>query len=186
MLKKFADFVLKLSGWTVDVTLPAEKKFVIIGAPHTSNWDLIITLLCIWSVQKKIHWVAKDQIFIGPFNYIFRRLGGIPVDRASANGFIRQIADRYKQQDELIIALTPEGTRAKTDHWKTGFYYIAKAANVPICLGFADYSSRTFGFGKMLYPGEDIEKDFEIIAAFYQDKKGLYPENQGPVRIRQK
>ncbi|MBE9568957.1 MAG: glycerol acyltransferase, partial [Proteobacteria bacterium] len=94
MLKFFADLILKLSGWSIDVDLPAEKKFVIIGAPHTTNWDLPIVLLCIWSVQKKIRWVAKTQIFIGPFNYLFRALGGMPVDRSSAHGFIQQIADR--------------------------------------------------------------------------------------------
>lgn len=184
MLKFFADLILKLVGWRVDVILPEEKKFVLIGAPHTTNWDLPLSLLCFWSIQKKINWIAKKQIFIGPFNTLFRALGGIPIDRSVSNGFTNQIVNQFNSQEEMILSVTPEGTRSKTDYWKTGFYYIALAANIPICLGYVDYPNRTIGFGKMLYPSGDIKKDFEKIYLFYKDKKGKYPEKQGAVRIK--
>ena len=184
MLKIFSKIILKLIGWHVEVTLPDEKKFVLIGAPHTSNWDLPIGLLGFWSVPIRLTWVAKKQLFIGPFDYMFRALGGIPVDRSFHTGFIQQIAHQFDNNEEMIFGITPEGTRSKTRYWKTGFYYIALQAKVPICLAYVDYPKRTIGFGKMLYPDGDIEKDFELIKTFYQDKKGKRPENQGPVEIK--
>lgn len=186
MLKLFADAILKLVGWQIDVQLPEEKKFVLIGAPHTTNWDLPLALLCFWSIQKKIYWVAKKQLFVGPLNYFFRALGGIPVDRSAHTGFIEQIANQIKEKDEMILSLAPEGTRSKTDYWKTGFYYIALSTNVPICLGYINYPKRTLGFGKLLIPTGDIEKDFEQIKNFYLDKIGKYPEKQGLIRIKKK
>ncbi len=186
MLKLFSKIILKLIGWHVEATLPEEKKFVLIGAPHTTNWDLVIGLLCFWSVSVHPTWVAKKQIFIGPLNYFFRALGGIPVDRSIHSGFIEQIAHQFDSREEMIFGLTPEGTRSKTEYWKTGFYYIALKANVPVCLAYVDYPSRTFGLGEILYPSGDIDKDFELIRTFYQGKKGKHPEKQGPVQIKKR
>ena len=171
-------------GWRVDVTLPKEKKFVLIGAPHTSNWDLPLTLLCFWFLQKKITWVAKKQLFVGPLNTIFRALGGIPVDRSASTGFIEQIAQQFSEHQEMILALAPEGTRSKARYWKSGFYYIALAADVPICLGYLDYPNRVMGFGTMIIPSGNIDEDFEKIKLFYKTKMGKIPDNQGPIEIR--
>jgi 1-acyl-sn-glycerol-3-phosphate acyltransferase len=113
-----------------------------------------------------------------------RALGGIPVDRSVHTGFIEQVAHQFDQREEMIFGLTPEGTRSKTEYWKTGFYYIALQAKVPICLAYVDYPSRTFGLGKMITPSGDIDKDFEIIKTFYQDKRGKFPEKQGTLRIK--
>ena len=184
MLKFLAKTILKLSGWRIDASLPKEKKFVLIGAPHTSNWDLPIGLLCFWSVPIHLTWVGKKQLFVGPLNYFFRMLGGIPVDRSVHTGFIEQISHQFDTREEMIFGLTPEGTRSRTAYWKTGFYYIALQAKVPVCFAYIDYPSRTIGFGEMLYPSGDIEKDFEKIKLFYADKKGKYPEKQGPVKIK--
>jgi 1-acyl-sn-glycerol-3-phosphate acyltransferase len=184
MLKIFSKTILKLVGWRVDVKLPEEKKFVLIGAPHTSNWDLPLALLCFGSVKTGMNWVGKKQLFIGPMGYILRRMGGIPVDRAVRSGFIEQIAQQFACREEMILSLAPEGTRSKTEYWKTGFYYIALAAKVPICLAYADYENRTIGFGKMIQPTGDINKDFALIKDFYQPIKGKYPKNQGPIRIK--
>lgn len=184
MLQRFSKIVLKLIGWQAVVNLPKEKKFIMIGAPHTSNWDLPIALLCFWSVKSRLTWVAKKQLFIGPLNYFFRALGGIPVDRSKRTGFIEQLASQFEQHDEMIFGLTPEGTRSKSQYWKTGFYYIAMKANVPICMAHIDYPKRIIGFGEIFMPTGDIEKDFEIIKTFYQDKQGKYPENQGPIIIK--
>lgn len=184
MLRIFSIIILKLIGWHVDIVLPKEKKFVLIGAPHTTNWDLPIGLLCFWSVSIRLTWVAKKQLFNGPFDYFFRAMGGIPVDRSVHTDFIEQIAHQFDNAEEMIFGITPEGTRSKTAYWKTGFYYIALQAKVPICLAYVDYPSRTFGLGEMLYPSGDIQKDFEVIKKFYQHKKGKYPKNQGPVEIK--
>jgi 1-acyl-sn-glycerol-3-phosphate acyltransferase len=184
LLKILSKLILILVGWRTDVSMPEEKKFVMIGAPHTSNWDLPIGLLCFWSASLRLTWVAKKQLFVGPFNYFFRALGGIPVDRSVHTGFIEQIARQFDKHDKMVFGLTPEGTRSKTEYWKTGFYYIAMEAKVPICLAYIDYPSRTFGFGKMIKPSGDIDKDFELIKAFYQDKKGKRPNCQGPVQIK--
>ncbi len=164
--------------------MPAEKKFVLIGAPHTSNWDFPLAILCFWYVQKKITWVAKKQLFSGPLHYVFSALGGIPVDRSASTGFIHQIAEQIKNSEEMILCLAPEGTRSKTPYWKTGFYYIAQEAKVPVCLGYIDFPSKTLGFETLLYPGGDIHKDFEIIKKFYADIKGKYPEKQGMIKIK--
>lgn len=185
-LKLISKTIFKLIGWRVDVTLPSVKKFVLIGAHHTSNWDFPLTILVFWTLKLKIHWVGKVQLFRGPLRYLFTALGGIPVDRSAANGFIEQIAERFNHSEEMILAIAPEGTRKKTDYWKTGFYYIALKANVPICLGYIDYANRTIGFAQMLVPSGDIEKDFEQIKLFYQDKTGKYPEKQSTIQIKNK
>jgi len=184
MLKKFAHFILKLFGWTLDVKLPEEKKFILIGAPHTSNWDFPLALLTFWTVGPKIYWLAKIQIFRGPLYYLFTALGGIPVDRSTSHGFINQIADKFNHAEEMVLAIAPEGTRSKTDYWKSGFYYIALTAKVPICLAYIDYKTRTLGFKQLMYPSGDIEADMKIISGFYRNIKGKCPQNQGPVRIR--
>lgn len=184
MLKTLSKIILKIIGWHVDITLPEEKKFVLIGAPHTTNWDLPIGLLCFWSAQVHLTWVGKKQLFVGPIGYILRALGGIPVDRSIHTGFIEQIAQQFNNRKEMVFGLTPEGTRSKTEYWKTGFYYIALQAKVPICLAYVDYPSRTFGMGEIIMPTGDIDKDFKLIKSFYQYKKGKYSQNQGPIRIK--
>lgn len=186
MLKTIAHLILKLSGWTIDVQLPEEKKFILIGAPHTSNWDFPLSLLTFWSLKLKVYWVAKIQLFRGPLYYLFSALGGIPVDRSTSHGFIKQIADRFNHSKELIIGIAPEGTRKKTEYWKSGFYHIALTAKVPICLGYMDYSTRTVGFKQLLYPSGNIADDMKLIADFYQNIKGKKPEKQGPVRFKKK
>ncbi len=184
MLKTFSIIILKMIGWRVDVNLPKEEKFVLIGVPHTSNWDLPLALLCFWFIQKKITWVAKKQLFVGPMSMIFRALGGIPVDRSASTGFIEQIAQQFSKKQEMILCLAPEGTRSKTQYWKSGFYYIALTAKVPICLGYVDYPNRVIGFKTIVFPTGDIHRDFEKIRLFYQSKTGKHPENQGPIEIK--
>jgi 1-acyl-sn-glycerol-3-phosphate acyltransferase len=183
VLKFLAGLIFKLIGWQLKVTMPDTKKFVLIGAPHTTNWDLGIALLTFWSLPQRITWLAKKQIFIGPVSWLFKSLGGIPIDRSAAHGFIQQISERFDNSEQMILCLAPEGTRSKTVFWKTGFYYIALSARVPICLGYVDYPTRTVGFEEVLTPSGDIEKDFEKIKDFYKDKKGKHPEKQGPVAI---
>ncbi|HHJ36541.1 MAG TPA: glycerol acyltransferase [Gammaproteobacteria bacterium] len=184
MLKYFSKTILKLAGWQLKINTPEENKFILIGAPHTSNWDFPLALLTFWTLDLRIHWVAKKQMFRGPLHYLFTALGGIPVDRSASNGFISQIADRFDRAERMVLTIAPEGTRSKTEYWKSGFYHIALAAEVPICLGYIDYRTRTLGFHQLMHPSGDIEADMKIIADFYQDIEGKYPGEQGPVRIR--
>jgi len=184
MLKLFARTILKLTGWNVDITIPNEKKFILIGAPHTSNWDFPLALLVFWTLDLKIHWVAKTQIFRGPLYYLFTALGGIPIDRSASHGFINQIAEQINQCDKMVLTIAPEGTRSRTDYWRSGFYYIALTAKVPICFGYIDYNTRTLGFKQLMYPSGNIEADMNIISGFYQKIKGKHPQKQGPIRIK--
>jgi 1-acyl-sn-glycerol-3-phosphate acyltransferase len=170
-------------GWQLDSRLPPEKKFVIIGAFHTSNWDFPIGILGMWALGLKASWVGKHTLFRGPLGPVFRFMGGIPVDRTVHTGFIQRIAGLYKTRDEMALTIAAEGTRSRTEHWKTGFYFIAVEAGVPIALGYIDYGSKRLGVGATLYPSGDIKHDFATIKAFYQDKTGLRPENQGPVKL---
>ncbi len=185
MIKFFSKAILKLFGWKLEVTLPEEKKFILIGAPHTSNWDFPLAMLVFGTIKFKINWVAKIQIFRGPLHYLFTAMGGIPIDRKKTTGFIPQIAEIFNQREQMVLTIAPEGTRSKTNVWKSGFYHIALAAKVPICLGYIDYGRRTLGFNQILYPSGDIKADMKIIAQFYENIKGKHPQNQGPVRLRE-
>lgn len=184
MLKVFAKLILKLIGWQVKSIKPEAKKFVLIGAPHTSNWDFPLVLLAFWTLDLNIKWVGKIQMFRGPLHYLFTAIGGIPVDRSASHGFIKQITDEFDRHEEMVLTIAPEGTRSNTPYWKSGFYYIARNANVPVCLGYINYQSRNLGFEKLIYPTGDIESDMKIIADYYQNMKGKHISNQGPVRVK--
>lgn len=179
-----AERILGFFGWKVDHRLPPVDKLVVIGAPHTSNWDLPLGLLAMWALHHNFYWVAKHTIFIGPAGWLFRKLGGIPVDRRVHTGFINRAAESIKEKDRIAMVIAPEGTRAKTEYWKAGFYHIAMEAGVPIGLGYIDCNTKTIGVGATLWPTGDMEKDFEAIKKFYADKKGIRPHLQGEIRIR--
>lgn len=176
--------ILSALGWHVDVSLPNEKKFIIVGAPHTSNWDFIYFLLLMSSIRIKLHWIGKDTLFRWPVGGIMKRMGGIPVNRRSRNNFVTQIVESFQKYDELMIVITPEGTRSKTPYWKTGFYYIAVGAQVPIAMGFIDYPHKRIGIDRSFLPSGDIQADFETIREFYADKTGKYPDEQGEIKIK--
>ncbi len=184
MRKYLSKKILQLAGWKLNIVLPEERKFVLIGAPHTSNWDFPLALLAFWTIDLKFYWVGKKQIFWGPLHYLFTYLGGIPVDRSSSKGLIQQIANKIEQTHEIAVAIAPEGTRSKTDNWKSGFYHLAVSAKVPICLAYIDFSNHTLGFEQVLYPTGNIDEDMKIIADFYKNIKGKRPHLQGPVCLR--
>ena len=186
MLESFSKWLLTLLGWRLDKQLPDTHKYLVIGAFHTSNWDLPLGLLGLWAMGVKSRWIAKHTLFRWPLGPLLRAIGGIPVDRRVHTGFINRIAAAYSANDELVITIAPEGTRSKTGYWKSGFYYIAMAAKVPIALGYIDYPNKRLGIGGSLNPSGDIENDMAIIRDFYSDKTGLKPENQGEIRLQQR
>ena len=177
--------LLSIFGWKTSCTIPVLDKCVLIGAPHTSNWDFPLTLLGLSCMGIKFNWVGKHSLFFRPLGIVLKAIGGIPVDRSQGTSFLKRIIELYEAKEKLILAIAPEGTRARTRHWKTGFYTIACRAGVPICLGYIDYSRKIIGLEKVIIPSGDIEKDFEVIKDYYQDKAGKYPEKQGEIRIRE-
>jgi 1-acyl-sn-glycerol-3-phosphate acyltransferase len=173
-------------GWTVRNDVPADvDKFVIIAAPHTSNWDFPITMSIAATIDMKFYWVGKHTLFRWPFGGLMRKLGGIPIDRRKSQNFVEQIAEAFDDADALALGLAPEGTRSKVDHWKSGFYYIAHEAGVPIVCGFLDYGRKRGGLGPMVDSAEAVEAVMETLRAFYADKSGKRHENYTPPKLRQ-
>lgn len=163
---------LKSMGWRVEGEIPDIKKFVIIAAPHTSNWDFPITLAVAFAMRMKIYWMGKAAIFRWPFAATFRWLGGIPIDRSKTNNVVEQSIRSFRELERLIMLVPPEGTRKKVSYWKTGFYHIAQGANVPIVLGFLDYRRKIGGIGPTFHPTGQIERDMQAIKAFYDSITG--------------
>src|SRR3989304_3143146 len=150
--KTFAHAILRALGWRVQVTLPGTNKYVLIGAPHTSNWDFVYMLLFKVATGLSPHWVGKDSMFRWPWGELWKKIGGIPVNRRSRNNFVDQMVEAFRQRDEMILVISPEGTRSKGGYWKSGFYYIALGAGVPIVLGFLDFGRKVGGIGPAIMP----------------------------------
>jgi len=170
-----AVFYLRVFHWKKEGRVPDCPKFVMIAAPHTSNWDLPLTLILSLAFRMKVFWLGKHTIFRPPFGGLFKWLGGIPVDRRQANDLVTQCIQTFRQSDRLIMIIPPEGTRAQVHYWKTGFYYIAHGAGVPICLGYIDYRLKAGGLGPTITTTGDIEADMVQIRAFYAGVTGKNP-----------
>ena len=184
MLSHISMWILTKLGWTIPARLPNAKKYVIIAAPHTSNWDFPLGILAAKAMRLEVQWMGKHTLFRWPFGWFFRAIGGTAVKREAGRNYIAQMADLFERSDRLVLALAPEGTRKKTDHWKTGFYYIARAANVPIVFAYLDFGNKQVGVGDLFYPTGDIHADFEVIRSFYASRRGKNPEQESPARLR--
>ena len=182
-MKLLSRLILKLIGWKLDERVPETQRYVLIAYPHTSNWDFILGMLAKWGMGLPINWVAKHSMFWGPFKPMFIAMGGVPLNREKTTGFIQKNIELFAQREQFILGLMPEGTRSKTDHWKTGFYHIAHGANVPIALAYLDYKNKVIGIGEIIQSSGDIHADFANIKAFYQDKIGYRPEYQSDMNI---
>ena len=176
--------VLRIAGWRVEGSAPREPKYVLIAAPHTSNWDLLYLLALSFRLGVKVSWLGKDSLFKGPMGFVLRRFGGVPVPRGQKSGMVESLAEEFDRAESLVIVVPPEATRSQTDHWKSGFYRIAVAAQVPIVCGYLDYENRVGGFGKVVWPTEDLEADMAAFREFYADKQGKFPDQVGEVRLR--
>ena len=169
VLRGFSIGFLKLTGWKVQGQLPPDgHKSVLIAAPHTSNWDLPYTLMVAFALRLHIYWMGKEQLFKPPFRGFMMWLGGIPVRREKSNNLVAASVDAIKAADgPLQLIVPPEGTRSNTRYWKTGFYYIALGAQVPIVMAYMDYKQKISGLGPVFLPSGDIEADMAAIKAFY-------------------
>jgi len=169
---------LKMIGWRKEGSLPDIPQYVIIVAPHTSNWDFPIGLAMAFSLRIRGYWLGKDGLFRWPFHGFFRWLGGIPIDRSRSSDVVAQMVQVFKERARLTMVVAPEGTRKKVTYWKSGFYHIARGADVPIVLAFLDYLRKAGGIGPVFSPTGDIEADMEYIRAFYATMTGKHPEKQ--------
>jgi len=182
-LRRWAYRLLALFGWTVDVVWPPGPRAVIIVYPHTSNWDFIVGIVARYAVGLPVNWLAKDTLFRGPLGNLFRRWGGIPVNRRQSTGFIGHLADEFGCRSWMWLAITPEGTRSRRQYWKSGFYHLALAARVPVGLAFIDYRLKQVGLSRYVTLTGDMERDMAEIRAAYAATVGLRPQNAGPVRL---
>ena len=178
LLRLLSVSFLKMAGWKVQGSLPPEcQKSVFIAAPYTSNWDLPYTLMVAFSLRLNIYWMGKESIFKPPFRAIMMWLGGIPVDRKKSNNVVAASVEAIRAADgPLQLVVPPEGTRSKARYWKSGFYYIAVGAQVPIVMAYMDYEKKISGLGPVFQPTGNIEADMQTIKAFYAPFKGRNPD----------
>lgn len=183
MWKILSQLVLWLARFKiVDNTGGTIKKCVVIGAPHTSNWDFVLALPALQIMGiRHLKYLIKKEFFYFPFKYLFYATGGIPVDRSKKNDLTAYLKQLLLTHDTLYLLFPPEGTRKRVARWKTGFYYTALDAGLPIVLGFIDYKKRELGFGPIVYPSGNLAADMEKIEQFYQDITPCHPKLYNPV-----
>lgn len=156
--------------------MPADKKFIIIVAPHTSNWDFMLGVAVRSILRFKAKYLAKMELFRFPFGGLFRALGGVPVDRSTHTNLVDAVADMFNRREEFIVAIAPEGTRKYVPKWKSGFYYIALKAKIPIVMCSFNYEKKVVYIAEPFFPSGDKKNDMEFIFNYFRDKKGKYPK----------
>lgn len=176
LTRAFGRLALRLSGWTFDGDLPDEHKLVIVVAPHTSNWDFPVGVMARASLGIGISYLGKHTLFRPPLGWVMRWLGGIPVHRTSSQDIVRQVAERFRAAERMFLALSPEGTRRKVEHWRTGFWHIAREAGVKILPVGLDFPSRSIRIGTPVTAGDDLDASLAALREWFTDVRGLYPE----------
>lgn len=176
---------LRSFGWKIQGEAATYRKFVVIAAPHTSNWDFPFMLATAYAMRVRVSWFGKHTLFAPPWGWFMRRLGGIPVDRRGPQSLVVQMAEKLRSSDELILGISPEGTRSKVEVWKSGFYHIASASGVPIGLGYLDYDRKLCGLGMFVMPSGDVKGDMHKIRDFYRGIRGRHPELESEPRLRE-
>ncbi|MGL6161970.1 1-acyl-sn-glycerol-3-phosphate acyltransferase [Microbulbifer sp.] len=182
LLRLLAGLLIKLHGWRVvcDRRALALKKYVLIGAPHTSNWDGYYFILAALKLGVIPHWLGKDKLFRFPLGPVMRWFGGISVDRSKTNNLVQATIDKFNERRSLIVVVPPEGTRGRGERWKTGFYHIARGAAVPVVCGFINFAKKEVGMEKVLEMGECLKAELERFRDYYADKVGKFPERYTP------
>jgi 1-acyl-sn-glycerol-3-phosphate acyltransferase len=164
------------SGWTIAGTLPPDRKFVIMGASHTSNWDFLVFMGAVHAVGRQIHFVGKHSLFRWPLGGFMRALGGVPVDRSAPQDLVTQIVAEFERRDDFILVVAPEGTRSRTTQWRTGFYQIALKAGVPILAAGPDFPTKRGVFGPVIRPTGNYAEDLKPAFAFFRTITPRHPE----------
>lgn len=177
VLRFLAILILKLIGWKSRGSEVSVPKYVLIGAPHTSNWDFPLMLLVVLELRLQLFWMGKHTLFPFPFGGLMKWLGGIPINRAKSHNVVYETVSQFKNNEKFVVLVPPEGTRSRVTEWKTGFYHIANNAGVPILMGYVDAENKEAGFADFFYPTGNLEQDMKEIRSFYAGKKGLRAEN---------
>lgn len=167
---------IKITGWTVIGGKPAEKKYILIAAPHTSNWDAAVLFATAAYLNLRLLVITKEALFRWPLGVIMRFFGGVPIDRSAAHGVVGQMIENFNRNEDFVLTITPEGTRQKGPHWKMGFYHIAMGAKVPIALAYVDYERKITGIGPPFMLSGDVQKDFDHIREYYAPFAARYPD----------
>lgn len=172
----FGKVCLRLMGWREASPQPAVPKYVLTAAPHTTNMDLFYMLFGTLAMKIPATWMMKDTAFWWPAGIIWRKLGGVPVNRRAATNVVHQIVDVFNSREDLALLIAPEGTRKEVKHWKLGFYWMALQADVPIVPGYINHKTKRIGVGEPIYLTGDIEQDFQKLRDFYRDLVDIYPD----------
>jgi 1-acyl-sn-glycerol-3-phosphate acyltransferase len=173
-----ATLIMRLAGWRVDGTLPDIPKYVLIGAPHTSNWDFILFLGVIFTLKANVRFMGKAELFRFPIGWFFRYCGGVPVDRKKSTGLVEQMVQACLAAERFILVIAPEGTRHHVAEWKRGFYHIAKSAGIPIVMAVVDGRHKTVRIGQVFHATEDMEADMKTIVGFFDGVVGINPRRK--------
>ena len=168
-----AAFIMRLLGWRVEGKLPDLPKFILIGAPHTSNWDFVLFLGVIFHLRANVRFMGKVEVFRPPFGWFFRYCGGVPVDRKKSTGLVDQMVKASNESERFILTIAPEGTRHQVSEWKRGFYHIAKNAGIPIVIAIVDGRHKTVHLGQVFQPTEDVEADMNAIKGLFEGVTGI-------------
>lgn len=179
----FARTILRLARWRTVGRVP--RSGILVGAPHTSNWDWVAMLLLTWSDGVQARVLIKRELFRGPLAPLLRATGGIPLDRKNPGETVRSLLAEARKDDEFLLVLAAEGTRDKAEYWKSGFYRIAQQTGLPVSMGFIDGPSRTMGIGPTFTPSGDVGADMDRVRAFYADKRGIHPRKRTEPRLRE-
>src|SRR6478736_3672135 len=184
MLKRLLARVFwAFSRWKLVSESAPTRPTVLVGAPHTSNWDFVLMLAIAWKLDISVHWLGKKSLFRGWRGPIMRRLGGIPVDRTDPARVVKDVVGQVHDGTVFGLVVTPDGTRGGNEYWKSGFYRIARETGMPVTLGFVDRTTMTTGLGPTLELTGDVAADMDRIRAFYADKAGFDPKLRSEPRL---
>ena len=184
ILRQCGRLWLAAAGWTVEGERPQVPRAVFVAAPHTSNWDMPFMTAVAWSMDMKLHWMATHTLFKGAWAPYFRFVSARLLDRRHKHDTVKQVIDSFRAAPQLFLVVAPEGTRSLREHWRSGFYHIAREAGVPIACGFLDFRRKRGGVGPLIETSGDVVADMERLRSFYAGIDGAHPELQGPIRLK--
>jgi 1-acyl-sn-glycerol-3-phosphate acyltransferase len=183
--QRIAQRLIDLAGWEFETPPPTERKYVCLGVPHTSNWDGVALLTFGAALGIDMAWMIKDEWLRGP-GALLRRIGAVGVDRRQHTNIVQAMIDEFDRRDAFVLIIPPEGTRSRTDGWKSGFYNIALGAKVPVVPGYLDYARKRAGMGPAIHLTGDVRADMDRLRAYYREvaPQGRYPDQFGPIGLR--
>ena len=169
---------MRLAGWRVDGQLPDIPKYVLVGAPHTSNWDFVLFLGVIFHLKANVKFMGKAELFRSPFGWFFYWCGGVPVDRSKSQGLVEQMVNACERSEKFILTIAPEGTRHHVKEWKMGFYHIAKSAGIPLVMAVVDGKQKAVRVGQVYHPTGNMDTDIKEIKEFFTGVVGVNPRKK--------